>query len=146
MSDLKIIEIANYIVSNKASVMDTANYFNISKSTLQKVINNKLVGIDIDLYSLVKKVQIHNQLKGKIKGGQISKRTVTWTKEDAYRLAKLMLAEKMTFEELSQHTLIPISTLSDILKNGIDDEIIKNSLSSLYEYNKTIGKSKKSCV
>ena len=52
----KIRVVANYIVDNKATIIKTAEHFNMSPSSIKKYINSKdkLQSIDIELFKKVK--------------------------------------------------------------------------------------------
>ena len=51
--DIKIIDIANYIIDNNASIRDAAKKFNIGKTTVFDYINEKLPNISIKKYKEV---------------------------------------------------------------------------------------------
>lgn len=64
----KIIAVANYIVDNNATIIQTAEHFNMSPSSIKKYINSKdkLQSIDIELFKKVKEVQMGITLVGQI--------------------------------------------------------------------------------
>ena len=68
----KIIAVANYIVDNNATIIQTAEHFNMSPSSIKKYINSKdkLQSIDIELFKKVKEAQMGITLDGQIKGGK----------------------------------------------------------------------------
>lgn len=57
----RIIAVANYIVDNKATIIKTAEHFNMSTSSIKKYINgkDKLQSIDIELFKKVKEAQMN---------------------------------------------------------------------------------------
>ena len=71
----KIRAIANYIVDNNATIIQTAEYFNMSPSSIKKYINSKdkLQSIDIELFKKVKEAQMGITLDGQIKGGKTNR-------------------------------------------------------------------------
>lgn len=72
----KIIAVANYIVDNNATIIQTAEHFNMSPSSIKKYINSKdkLQSIDIELFKKVKEAQMSVIIDGQIKGGKIGSR------------------------------------------------------------------------
>ena len=64
----KIITVANYIVDNNATIIQTAEHFNMSPSSIKKYINSKdkLQSIDIELFKKVKEAQMGITLVGQI--------------------------------------------------------------------------------
>lgn len=65
----RLEQIALYMVKNSATVRDTANQFGISKSTVFKEVNNRLVDYDFQLYMEVQKVLEHNKSERHMRGG-----------------------------------------------------------------------------
>ena len=64
----RIIAVANYIVDNKATIIKTAEHFNMSTSSIKKYINSKdkLQSIDIELFKKVKETLMGITLVGQI--------------------------------------------------------------------------------
>lgn len=64
----KIITVANYIVDNNATIIQTAEHFNMSPNSIKKYINSKdkLQSIDIELFKKVKEAQMGITLVGQI--------------------------------------------------------------------------------
>ena len=64
----KIRVVANYIVDNKATIIKTAEHFNMSPSSIKKYINSKdkLQSIDIELFKKVKETLMGITLVGQI--------------------------------------------------------------------------------
>ena len=65
----RTLNLANYIIENKATVRATAKKFGISKSTVHSDITTKLKRIDPALYGEVRKVLDVNKEERHIRGG-----------------------------------------------------------------------------
>ena len=66
--DARVVAVANYIIDNNASIRATAKHFNISKTTVNDNISEKLPQISIVLYKKVFDVlQSHKSLSPKYK-------------------------------------------------------------------------------
>lgn len=65
----RVIEEANYLVENKATIRDTAKHFNISKSTLHIDLAEKLPRINEELYKKVREVLVTNKKSRALMGG-----------------------------------------------------------------------------
>ena len=59
----RVIAVADHIINTKDTIRKTATYFNISKSTIHKDIQERLKIIDVNRYQSVKKIM--NELKSK---------------------------------------------------------------------------------
>ncbi|MBE7088780.1 MAG: stage III sporulation protein D [Clostridiales bacterium] len=64
---------AEYIVQTGSTVRATAAYFNISKSTVHKDVTERLIEIDNQLYTEVRKVLNKNLSERHIRGGIATK-------------------------------------------------------------------------
>ena len=71
---IRILEVADYIIKTKATIIDTAKFFNISKSTVHKDIRDKLIKIDYNKYLKVNKILNDHIRVRHILGGQSTKR------------------------------------------------------------------------
>ena len=70
----RIISEALYVINNNATVRETAKYFNISKSTVHKDLNERLNSIDSDLYKRIREIfDEHTKLRH-IKGGEVTRK------------------------------------------------------------------------
>ena len=69
----RAIEIANYIIEEKATVRKTAKKFGISKSTVHKDVTDRLVQINADLAARTRKVLDVNKQERHIRGGMATK-------------------------------------------------------------------------
>ncbi len=70
----RIVDEAEYIVQNGATVRATAKVFHYSKSTVHKDVTERLYRIDKDLYKKVKKVLGINLAERHIRGGEATKK------------------------------------------------------------------------
>jgi putative DeoR family transcriptional regulator (stage III sporulation protein D) len=65
----RAVEVANFIVQNKATVRETAKQFGISKSTVHKDVTERLRKINPDLAIITKKILDINKSERHIRGG-----------------------------------------------------------------------------
>lgn len=65
---------ARYLIENKSTVRDTANFFGISKSTVHKDITVKLKGFNYELYKEVEKILEINKQERHIRGGEATRK------------------------------------------------------------------------
>ena len=59
--DLKIIEVADYIIKNRSSIRKTADFFEIGKTTVHDYITEKLPEISLDLYKQVFEIMMEHK-------------------------------------------------------------------------------------
>ena len=69
----RVINIANYIIENNATVRQTAKKFGISKSTVHKDVTERIVQIDPTLAAEARKVLDVNKSERHIRGGMATK-------------------------------------------------------------------------
>ncbi len=69
----RAVEIANYIVENKATVRQTAKQFGISKSTVHKDVTERLNHINPSLALEARKVLDVNKSERHIRGGMATR-------------------------------------------------------------------------
>ncbi len=69
----RAIEIANYIVEEKATVRQTAKKFGVSKSTVHKDVTDRLLQINASLAREARKVLDTNKSERHIRGGMATK-------------------------------------------------------------------------
>lgn len=69
-----VLSEAIYIVDYNATVREAAKYFNISKSSLHRHINNDLKLLDYDLYLKVKQIFLEHTNIRHINGGLATKK------------------------------------------------------------------------
>lgn len=69
----RVIELANYIIDNRATVRSTAKHFNISKSTVHKDLTQRLEKVKCNLYQQVRDVLDENKNTRHIRGGIATK-------------------------------------------------------------------------
>lgn len=65
----RVIEVAEYIIENKATVRQAAQKFNISKSTIHMDVTDRLIDINEPLSQEVRKVLDFNLAQRHIRGG-----------------------------------------------------------------------------
>lgn len=69
----RAVEIANYIIENKATVRQTAKQFGISKSTVHKDVTERLIHINPSLASETRRVLDINKSERHIRGGMATR-------------------------------------------------------------------------
>jgi len=69
----RAVEVANFIVSSKATVRETAKKFGISKSTVHKDITERLEHLDPMLATDVRKILEINKADRHIRGGMATR-------------------------------------------------------------------------
>ena len=70
----RAIELAHYIIDSKDTVRGAAKKFGISKSTVHKDVSERLIKIQPQLYSEVKKILEKNKQERHIRGGMATKK------------------------------------------------------------------------
>lgn len=71
--ELRAVELAEYIIKNKATVRAAAKKFGISKSTVHTDVSNRLKKTNPSLYHDVRKVLDLNKAERHIRGGLATK-------------------------------------------------------------------------
>ena len=137
-----ILEVAKYIIENKATIKDAALKFNKSESSIKKYINEKLIDIDENMYLAVKYVQNELMIEGRKIGGKTGKRGPSMTEEEARSIAKQMIENGWTYEDAQMNLGIPASTINERL-NAIKDPELQESLEELYKNNRKFGSGKR---
>ena len=66
----RVVAVANHIINTKDTIRATAKKFNISKSTIHKDLQERLIQIDITKYNQVKKIMNEHIETRHIKGGE----------------------------------------------------------------------------
>ncbi len=69
----RVIDIANHIISSKDTIRETASIFNVSKSTVHKDIQERLLYIDHEKYSVVKEIMQEHLKMRHINGGEATR-------------------------------------------------------------------------
>ncbi len=69
----RVMMIADYIIKYDKTIRDTAKVFNISKSTVHKDIQERLIEIDLNKYNVVKKIMNDHLEIRHIKGGEATR-------------------------------------------------------------------------
>ena len=144
----RIIAVANYIVDNKATIIKTAEHFNMSTSSIKKYINgkDKLQSIDIELFKKVKEAQmsviIDGQMSviidGQIKGGKIGSRegVCSISEEKLTYIMDEMIEKDLTLKQVEEIYGIPTSTLYDSIEKTSDLER-KSKIYDMYGKHRT---------
>lgn len=65
----RVYELAEYIITNKATVRAAAKQFGISKSTVHKDLSERLENYNRNLYLQVKEILEQNKAERHIRGG-----------------------------------------------------------------------------
>ena len=122
----RIIAVANYIVDNNATIIQTAEHFNMSPSSIKKYINSKdkLQSIDIELFKKVKEAQMSVIIDGQIKGGKIGSRegVCSISEEKLTYIMDEMIEKDLTLKQVEEIYGIPTSTLYDSIEKTSDLE------------------------
>ena len=67
--ELRVMEIADYILEKRTTVRNAAKHFKISKSTVHKDMSERLEKINPDLHKKVKSIMDINKAERYIRGG-----------------------------------------------------------------------------
>lgn len=70
----RVKEVANYIYETKATVRQTAKIYGVSKSTIHKDVTERLLKVDPELASRVKKILEFNKAERHIRGGEATRK------------------------------------------------------------------------
>ena len=70
----RAVELAEYIIENKATVRAAAVHFGVSKSTVHKDISERLRGYNVTLYTQVKDILEQNKAERHLRGGEATRR------------------------------------------------------------------------
>ena len=125
-----IINEAKVFLNGNMTVQETAETLGISKRTLQ-IHMKKLKNIDENIYNLVEEKKQANQEQGRIVGGQVGKATPRYTKEEAIRVANIMLSESLTYREAETLLEIPRTTIYEMIHSEYVEPVIKDKLDIL---------------
>lgn len=66
----RVIDVADHIISTKDTIRKTAKYFNVSKSTIHKDLQERLYQIDINKYNDIKNILQEHIDTRHLKGGE----------------------------------------------------------------------------
>lgn len=136
----KIIAVANYIVDNNATIIQTAEHFNMSPSSIKKYINSKdkLQSIDIELFKKVKEAQMSVIIDGQIKDGKIGSRegVRSISEEKLTYIMDEMIEKDLTLKQVEEIYGIPTSTLYDSIEKTSDLER-KSKIYDMYGKHRT---------
>ena len=70
----RVLDISEYICSNKATVRQAAQVFSVSKSTVHKDLTERLPSINKDLARKVKRILDRNKAERHIRGGEATRK------------------------------------------------------------------------
>ena len=131
-----ILNVAKFIIENKATIETTANHFNLSASCIKKYINDKenLQSLDMETYNDVKKVQQYLIEVGHHVGGKNGIREPKYSDFEAMEIAETMIEDGLSLKEASKLFGIPTSTIYERI-TSINDEIIQEKLKELFNEN-----------
>lgn len=79
----RAITLGEYIVSNNATVRETAKKFSVSKSTVHKDVTERLVKLNRPLSEEVRTVLNKNKAERHVRGGEATKRKYINMKESS---------------------------------------------------------------
>ena len=69
----RVLEVANYIISSKATIRKTAKVFGVSKSTIHKDMTERLPKINPQIAKEAKNILEFNKSERHIRGGKATK-------------------------------------------------------------------------
>ena len=69
----RVLEVARYIIENKATVRGAAHVFNVSKSTVHKDVHERLKYLNRDLYKSCRQILDTNKAELHIRGGMATR-------------------------------------------------------------------------
>ena len=69
----RVLEVAQYIIDNKATVRGAARVFNVSKSTIHKDVHERLKYLNRDLYKRCRMILDTNKAERHIRGGMATR-------------------------------------------------------------------------
>jgi putative DeoR family transcriptional regulator (stage III sporulation protein D) len=69
----RVLEVANYIISSKATIRKTAKVFGVSKSTIHKDMTERLPKINPQIAKEAKNILEFNKAERHIRGGKATK-------------------------------------------------------------------------
>ena len=69
----RVLEVANYIISSKATIRKTAKVFGVSKSTIHKDMTERLPKINPQIANEAKIIMDYNKSERHIRGGKATK-------------------------------------------------------------------------
>lgn len=69
----RVLEVAQYIIDNTATVRGAARVFNVSKSTIHKDVHERLKYLNRDLYKRCRQILDTNKAERHIRGGMATR-------------------------------------------------------------------------
>lgn len=96
----------------------------------------KLEEIDLEMHRLVISKSKSNVIEGRIKGGSLGKRSVTYTKDQAIMIAEYMIKNQSTYQEIEDKFGIPSSTVYEMVHSPFISEGLKMQLDLVASMNR----------
>lgn len=128
-------KIARYIIENKATNQMAADHFGLSKSSIQKKMNQKLVIINPELYQMLKDAQSVVLKRSRVLGGKTGKRTPSITDFEAEEMALYRTESSATYQELEKKYGYSHSSIYDAIKR-LDNKELEALLEGVTAKNK----------
>ncbi|EGS9997854.1 stage III sporulation protein D [Clostridium perfringens] len=70
----RVLNVADYIINNKATIRDTAKAFGVSKATIQKDVTIRIYELNPQKAIEVEKVLLFNKSQRHLRGGEATRR------------------------------------------------------------------------
>ena len=70
----RVLEESNYMILYNKTIREVAAYFNVSKSTVHKDLQKRLIEIDVGKYNTIKEILNIHLSQRHIKGGESTKK------------------------------------------------------------------------
>ena len=70
----RVIDEANYMIETKKTIREISKVFNVSKSTVHKVLHERLLDINMELYNKIDSILKYHIDVRHIRGGQSTKK------------------------------------------------------------------------
>ncbi|MBQ9854159.1 MAG: sporulation transcriptional regulator SpoIIID [Bacilli bacterium] len=70
----RVLLVADHVINTGNTIRETASFFNISKSTVHKDLKERLLEIDINKYTIVKKIMEEHINTRHIRGGEATRK------------------------------------------------------------------------
>ena len=134
MKETQILEEAKTYLEKDLTLKETAKVLNVHIRTLQIHIK-KLAELDPSLYTLVLEKQKSNMISGRKRGGELGKRSPSYTKEEAISYANLLIHNQMTYQEMAEVTGIPSSTIYDMVHSSYVPEEVQIQIQMVADAN-----------
>ncbi len=81
MIQKRVNDVADYIIDTKKTIRETAQVFEVSKSTIHKDLKERLMEIDIKKYQIIKDIMNNHLETRHLKGGESTRQLFLRKKE-----------------------------------------------------------------